>query len=302
MSKKIIVLLLASLLVLSACAGVKYGRTKEQAAFVDDAHVGTRGVEIDFVKNNPPNIVYTGSPMDIVVELRNQGATRVEGASLHLSGYDSRLFNIQPKKQENIGLEPKTKFNTFGGYDTAAFSSNNIYLPSGTESLDQNFLASICYNYRTEARIPVCIDPNPLSVLENEACRVINPVVGGGQGAPVAVTSVREDAAPGKVSFLITVANLGDGNVVNRASLNRCPGELKFNDVDTLTYSVILSGQAGDCKPAGDVKLANKQGNIHCTFNLIDAVSPAYTTVLEVNLDYAYLSQEARQIKIRSIN
>jgi len=291
------------LVVLASCQVTpRIGRTKEQAGLLtDDAHVGVRGVTLGFVQNNPPSIVFTGSPLDIVIELRNEGAAPVSGGTLHLSGFDTRLFNIQPRFQQ-FDLEPKTKFNTFGGYEALSFTSGDIFLPRGTDTLDQNFLASVCYSYRTEARIAVCIDPNPISILENEACTVVNPAVGGGQGGPVSVTAIREDAAPGQVNFLITIANLGDGVVIDQFSLAKCPSELKFNDVDTVHYSVSLSGVAGDCKPVQKARLANKQGTIFCTFNLADSVSPAYTSVLEINLDYAYMSQRTKSVRVRNLN
>jgi hypothetical protein len=300
--KKLAALLLVFFLVLTGCTGAKFGQTKEQAALTDDAHRGFKGVTIDFVKNNPPEIVFTGTPLEVVIELKNEGAAPVVGGTLYLSGYDARLFNIQPQSQP-FDLEARTRFNTFGGYETISFRSGNIFLPQGTETLDQAFLASACYNYRTEARVPVCIDPNPLSILENEACRTTNPVVvGGGQGAPVAVTAIREESAPGKVSFLITIANQGDGTVVDQTSIGKCPSDLKFNDVDAVRYSVRLSTLAGDCKPVQKARLANKQGTIFCTFELLDAVSPAFTTVLEINLDYGYLSQKSKTTKIKSIS
>lgn len=302
MAKKMLVILALFLLILAGCQGIKYGKTKEQAAaLTDDAHRGVKGVTIEFVKNNPPDIVFTESPLDIIIEMKNEGAAPATG-TLYLSGYDSTYFPITPKYKQFTALEAKTKFNTFGGYDTAEFSSGNIYLPRGTDILEQNFLASVCYSYRTEARIPVCIDPNPISILEHEACRVVNPIVGAGQGGPVAVTAIREDAAPGQTSFLITIANQGDGAVVDQFSLRNCPDELKFNDVDTVHYSVELSGETGVCKPVEKARLANKQGTIFCTFTLSDSIAPAYTAVLEINLDYAYMSQKSKIVRVRSLN
>lgn len=302
MEKRALALFAVILLVLSGCAGIKMGQTKEQAAALTDlSHIGVKGVTVTFVKGQPPDTIFTNTPLDIVVELRNEGAYPVSGGVVTISGYDATWLNIQPQ-EKSFNLEAKTKFNTFGGYDTAQFSSSNIYLPRGTDNLDQNFLASVCYRYRTEARIPVCIDPNPTSILENEACRVTQAVPGiaGGQGGPVSVTAIREDAAPGQVSFLITIANQGDGVVVEQASLGRCPGELKFNDVDNVQYSVRMSGVSGVCKPDYKTRLSNKQGTIHCTFTLSDSVSSAYQTVLEINLDYGYMSQKSKTVRIKS--
>jgi hypothetical protein len=300
MNKYTIAALLMCIVLITGCSGVKTGQTKEQAAAAAQTiHTGFKGVSLEFVRNNPPDTTFTGSPLDVVVELKNEGASPAEG-TLYLSGYDPRLFNIQPQYKE-FSLEARSPFNTFGGYDTAAFNAPNIFLPQGTDTLTQNFLASACYQYRTEARIPVCIDPNPNSVLENEACRVQNPSVGGGQGGPVGITAIQEEAAPGRVNFVMTIANQGDGQVVATSSMGKCPSPLNFNDVDTVQYGVRLSGIAGECKPASSVRLANKQGTLYCTFQLSDDSATAYTALLEVNLDYGYLSQKSKQIRIKNL-
>ncbi len=301
MNKRIPFLFLV-LLLLSSCVGTRTAQTKEQAALTDDAHRGVKGVTINFIKNNPPDIAFSGNPLDIVVEVKNEGAATVTGSNLFLSGYDPVIFKINPRFKTLDRLEGRTKFNTFGGYDTAEFKSENVFLPQGTDTLDQTFLASLCYVYRTEARIPVCIDPSPFSVLENEACRVTNPSVGGGQGGPVSVSAVREDPAPGQVGFYITVANQGDGIVVDQFSMRDCPSPLNFDDVDSVQYSVALSGKPGDCKPTGKLRLANKQGSLYCIFKLDSISATAFTTVLEINLDYGYLTQKTKAVKVKSLS
>ncbi len=295
----ITVIALLSLVILSAC-GVKVGQSKEQAANLDDAHKGIKGVSINFVNNNPPALVFTGTPLDVIVELKNEGATPVVGGTLYLTGYDTRLFNLQPTSKQ-FNLDARSRFNLVGGYETADFSSSNVFLPQGAESFSQTLLATACYKYRTEARIPVCIDPNPTSALESEACRVTNPSVGGGQGAPVAVTAVREDAAPGQVGFLITINNQGNGDVIDQFSLGKCPFDLRFNDVDVIQYSASLSGTQGTCQPVTKTRLSNKQGTLYCTFKLANAQGSAYTTVLELNLDYGYVTKTSKTIQIKSI-
>jgi hypothetical protein len=302
MKRGFMIVILLFLLVLSSCAGLRVGRTKEQAALAEDVHKGVRGITLDFVRNNPPDVVYTGNPLDIVVEVKNEGAVDVVVGVLHLSGYDPRIFSITPKFK-TFNLQGRSRFTTFADTLAISFRSGDIGLPGGTESLNQRFLASVCYPYRTEIRVPVCIDPDPTSVLETEACQVTQfvPGVGGGQGGPVGVTSIREEAAPGRVSFLITVANLGDGVVVDRNSLGRCPDDLKFNDVDNVYYAgITLAGASPvSCKPDTKVTLANKQGTIFCTFNIVDG--QAFQSILEINLDYGYLSTKTRDIRVRSL-
>ena len=298
--KTYIVALLIGMIIISGCSGIKTGQTKEQAAAAaQTVHTGFKGITIDFVKNNPPDTIFTNSPLDIVVEVKNEGASDATG-TLYLSGFDPRLFNILPTSKD-FDLEARSQFNTFGGYDTIAFNAPNVFLPKGTDTLTQNFQASACYQYKTSATVPVCIDPNPNSVLENEACRIVNPSVAGGQGGPVGLTVVQEEAAPGRVNFIMTIANQGDGQVVSTSSLGKCPTPLNFNDVDTVQYAVRLSGVAGDCKLNNMIRLSNKQGQLFCSFQLADTTSTAYTALLEVNLDYAYLTQKAKQIRIRNL-
>ena len=306
MDKRIFASLVVFLLVLSGCAGLKVGQTKEQAgSAAQDAHRGVKGVTMNFVRNNPPDMVFTGSPIDIVLELTNEGAVDVDGGNLYLSGFASRFFGSFSRIKTFSNLEGRSAFNVIGGRQTITYTTAPVNLPEGAETFPQTFLARICYPYTTEARIQVCIDPNPFSLLETEACRVTNPSVGGGQGAPVAVTAVREDPAPGQVGFLINIANLGDGQVVNRESFSRCPDTLKFNDVDVVNYEVRLSDvkNAGTCTPSNSkTQLGNNQGTIYCTFRLADATSPAYQTVLSIDLNYDYLSSKSKNVQVRSLN
>lgn len=298
MSKKLIVTLALLLVILTGCQGLKFGQTKEQAPG-EDVHRGFKGVSINFARNAPPDELFEGSPLDIIVELRNGGAAEAQG-TLYLSGYDPSIFPIQPQ-YDYFTLEARSRFNTLGGYELKTFHSDNVVLPQGTDLLTQNLIAYACYDYATEADIQICIDPNPLSVLENEVCKPIAPAVGAGQGGPVGVTAIKEDAAPGKVGFQITIANQGDGSVIEKNSMNNCPSNLRFIDVDTVYYSVNLQGAPGDCEPKQKVRLANKQGLIYCRFTLSDDKALAYQSVLQIDLDYGYLSQKSKTIRVKGI-
>jgi hypothetical protein len=302
MKKRTIFALLLFSLVLFGCTGISTAKTKEQvAATADNVHTGFKGVTLEFVKNNPPDTVFTGSPLDIVVNVRNDGAVEVSGGLLYLGGYDSNLFNIQPRQGVPFSLDARTKFTTIGDYEPITFHASPIIMPVGVDTLNQKFQASACYLYRTEASIPVCIDPDPTSVLENEACKVVSPTVTGGQGGPVGITTIREDAIPKQVNFLITIANQGDGSVVDKASTSRCPSTLGFNDVDKVYYSVTMSGVAGDCTPVQKVTLSNKQGQLYCKFLLTNRPASAYQSVLEVKLEYGYLTQKEVQVKVKNL-
>lgn len=301
MKKEVLALLLFSIL-LTSCTGLQYGKTKEQAATVQDAHSGVKGITVNFIKNNPPDIAYEGSKLSLVVEMKNEGAVTSSG-TLYLTGYDPRIVPISPRSRPFSQLEGKTKF-AMGGYEAISFTSQEFYLPAETDTYPVDFQASACYIYRTEASIPVCVDPDPTSVLENEVCKPTAPSVSGGQGAPIAVTALREDARPGEVGFQITFANQGGGIVVDKYSMANCPTPLAFDSVDTIYYEVRLgdvSAGYADCSPKQKVRLANGQGTMYCKFKSIDSTSPAYNSILSINLDYGYLSQVTKRVNLKSI-
>ncbi|MBN2420919.1 hypothetical protein JXB27_01415 [Candidatus Woesearchaeota archaeon] len=301
MKRGVVILLVFSIL-LTACTGVQYGKSKEEAATVQDAHIGVKGVTVNFIKNNPPDVAYEGSKLNLVVELKNEGAYTSSG-TLYLTGHDPRLVRISPNTKTFSQLDGKTKF-AFGGYEAVSFVSQDLVLPSGTDTYPVDFQASACYNYKTEARIPVCIDPDPSSILENEVCKTTSPTVSGGQGAPIAVTAVREDARPGEVGFQITFTNQGGGIVVDKYSLAKCPTPLTFDSIDAVYYDVSLGDVPAsyvDCSPKNKVRMANGQGTMYCKFSLVDATSPAYKSILAINLDYGYLSQVTKRVNIKSM-
>lgn len=300
MRKESIGFLMLVVLVLSGCSGLTFGQTKEQAALTTNAHTGIKGVTMEFVNNAPPSIIFANTPLSVVISLKNEGAAQGVG-TLYLGGYDPYIFNIRPDSWQ-FNLDPKTNFNTFGGFQSFEFTTDTVALQKGTETLPQTFTATDCYQYTTEVRVPVCIDPNPASLVENKACIVTNPAVGGGQGAPVAVTSIQEQAAPGQVQFRITISNSGDGYVLDQSAVGRCMSNLGYQDIDAVTLSsVALSDFSITCNPSMKIRLANNQGTIDCIAKLHDSTSPAFTSVLALNLNYGYKSQIAKSVQVKSL-
>lgn len=275
-------------------------KEKESAETV---YKGTKGLSMSFVKNNPPKIIYTTTPLNMLIEIKNEGTSNIAGGRLFLSGIDPKIIRLD-RQFQTFNVEGKSKYNPSGGINIIEFRSQAIYLPGGTDVYKPTILASACYEYQTQASPLVCIDPNPYSVLEKEACTVKNIPMTGGQGAPVAVTNIEEEAVPGKANFIIHVSNQGGGVVIDKSGygMQNCPHNLRYEDLDTVYYKVTLSGASGDCRPINKIKLVNGKGTIFCSFSLPSGDAPAYQTVLNIELYYGYLSQISQQIEIRSIS
>ncbi len=303
----LVTLFIIFLLIFSAGCQLQKGgvaqKTSQKEKEAETIYKGIKSLTMGFIKNNPPKIIYATTPLSILVELKNEGASSIANGRLYISGIDPKIVRLD-KQFQTFNVEGKSKYNPSGGINVVEFRSSAIYLPGGTDAYKPTILASACYEYQTQASPLICIDPNPYSVLEKEACEVRDVSLTGGQGAPVAVTNIKEEAIPGKVNFIISVSNQGGGIVIDKSGygMQNCPNNLRYEDLDTVYYKVTLSGVTGDCSPKNKIKLTNGKGTIFCSFPLSGGDMPAYQTVLNIDLYYGYLSQISQQIEIRSIS
>lgn len=291
-------------------------------------HTGNQGLDIRFVKDNPPTTLYDTKQTDVfplLVEIWNKGAEELGGASgkegyLVMEGYDDKILPEVAKWREIQPLKGKSAYNSLGGYkvmDMGCTHSGGCQTPTATLQLSPEMSeypltlqATACYQYRTEASPTVCIDGNPYTGVDEKPCRVGEITGTGSQGAPVAVSSIEEIAMPGSVQFRIHVSNVGGGKVVDEQAVRTpssgytdhiCPNGLGFEDLDKLTYSVSLSGSTlQECEPkSGDFRLTDGRGVIFCTFT-VDSPE-TYTTPLSVTLDYGYMESIRQNIVIRNL-
>ena len=231
------------------------------------AHTGTQGIVFDFLPNYPPSVVYTPGTGDtgnsIVLEVKNRGAYTT-GAMFYLSGFDPGILSVGSASQAIGTLEGKTPTNTEGGYTQIQFPSYGTFgvnLPQGTDVYPVTLQATACYDYQTKASLPVCVDPDPYGLIKQKACTPRGAAVGGGQGAPVAVTSVEQESLPGKAVFKMRIGNVGGGQVIDRGLSNVCiTSALRYDQLDKITYNVKLAGAGGECKPVTPLRIVNNQG------------------------------------------
>ena len=118
-------------------------------------------------------------------------------------------------------------------------------------------VVAACYKYQTKAEPLVCIDPEPNSVFDEQKICTI-PSTGktyslNTQGAPVAVTSVKQEVSSSAIHFGIYIRNVGRGKVIDEGVRDKCPLDLEFNDVDRVLVSAKLPFDSNPkCQPKGD--------------------------------------------------
>ncbi|MBI2136618.1 hypothetical protein HYU06_06110 [Candidatus Woesearchaeota archaeon] len=309
----VLLVLIVFLLILTGCregTGLFSGKNPKQDTAVarERIYTGTEGLVIRFMPNLPPAEIYDTASIQIIAEVRNKGTDKIETAKFYLSGYDTGIIqNIDNFKELN-NLEPKSEFLPDGGYDTVSFGSfGNIRVPKGADEYNPRFVLSSCYDYKTLATPIVCIDPNKQNpaIKEKGACQMQSVSVGG-TGAPVAVDRVSLDSTIDRAFVRIEISNVGKGQVLsNNAIGQKCPYKLGFEDLDEITYSITLSGiPPTKCSPdlgkqgKPAIKLGDGRAIITCEFPVARENRFAYSTPLQIELNYGYTESIYTDVRI----
>jgi hypothetical protein len=280
---------------------------------------GTQGLELRFLDQSPPLHVYEGDYLPITLELFNRGASEIFTGEIHITGYDPQIINNNLGAGINIGnlpypgepvyfemLDKKTQFNREGGYLLMEFSSGKINLPQQTPKYSIPLTIFACYDYETIASTEICIDPEPHKVYNEKACVTRNVGMGGGQGAPVAVTNVELVNMREQMRITFDIVNVGSGlsggTIVdlNKMFDNACPNGFGPNEIDVVYLSEVkvgINGITQFCSPNGRVKLVNGRGRVSCTYQMPGGT--AFKTPLEIKLEYGYKTFIRKDVEIR---
>ncbi len=191
-----------------------------------DYHKGTKALTMKFIENQPPNEVWEGTPFQIALDIKNEGATDIAGVDeglLYISGF--KYINVN--REKSFSLEGKDQFNPEGGFGVVTFPAEAVQIDDRDQT--DSFVITACYKYKTEAGVDICINPNVLDIakIKEGECKPNTVSASGGQGAPITVTKIEQEYIPikipaqagdtreTKVLFKIHIANRGDGKVVS---------------------------------------------------------------------------------------
>jgi hypothetical protein len=329
----IVLIIISMLTLLAGCSGRSawpiFGGKGTQVAqdstpFTTNVHTGIYGVTMQFATDNPPSTVYytgQGTPFNIILELRNRGATDITEGYLYLSGYDRNIIQptiISPRGKNLpmfFTLEGVTNFNPEGEYNTIEFENSILNWPPGKDQLDVKFRADACYKYRTVATPVVCIDPFPYSSLsERKVCRVVNVPMAGGQGGPIQVDLVEEEATEQYVYFRIHISNTQSKGVVfdyqkvNPGYPDSCPFNIQYTDINKVYYTPPtfvgdngFNPQLVECTPDSPVRLVSNKATIYCKYLIPSTLKETYQTPLSIVLDYGYNDYEEKTVSIKNV-
>ncbi len=340
--KKNIIIIFAILLFISGCDRF-FGKGNEYAPSITskDIYTGEEGLYMEFFENAPPAEGFEDSVLPIGMRVYNKGAYDIKGGYLSVS-LEKDYMELHEGSLKSIN----DKFDLSGEHITFDLNGKNIEHPEGEydvvtltarikdlsesdpQSESHTSLISItsCYEYQTKAVETVCIDTDVYGFKKREKpCEVKKDgITLNSQGAPVAVTKIESEMLPDKDNpsiikprFMITVKNLGDGEVIKRdkavvrgACSSEPIGREEWNNVNVMVYLSTMDDENKlDCditneqgKDDGIIILKQKEDKVRCVYEKgFDETKGVFSSPLYVILDYGYTDTISREVKIKRV-
>ena len=299
-------------------------QTKAGKQSSKDTSTGTEGIAINFLPNNPQDKYVVSNDeeelISIILELRNKGSyprendvNELSRGQVYISGFDDNIIHMEEagKRLDRQFLGGRSSINPEGGFDMMEFKGSIYTSGIVIEKYEPTILATLCYPYATKASPSVCIDPFPFDEKQKKVCKIGSQTLAS-QGAPIAITSIDEEASSTKIQFKINLKNAGKGDIMKIDSLDRCNPtggqSLERNDFDRIE---LVRADAGlstlRCGPFtegnGIIRLNNGQGFIICSLDKesYQDTKSAYTTPLNLEFRYGYRTTASKPIKISKI-
>jgi len=275
----------------------------------DDNYLsGTQGIELSFIGQSPPSIVYVDENIndDIPIELeaRNLGTSISPRVEIFFTGYDERVVDISQPADVDFSddFDRRTRFNPEGGY-ADSYAEMRVRDLGNVDNYEFPLKVVYCYDYETIAAVQLCVDPNPNRGSQDDACTP-SSVSTSGQGAPIGISSIEQENMPGRVRLKINVQHYGQGEILTSdAQCRGIPARSEQNYVE-FTTPVLggIGGIPGQCSSDDNrINLRSGKGTIICTFELPDIDQGSYETILEMQL-YNYKIKDSIQRNIKVIN
>src|SRR3989338_5869566 len=278
--------LLICMLLIIACSGSSPD-TLAQTNFKQ----GSAGVELRFLENAPPEILYPRSDFRLVLEAHNGAAYDVKNGELKIVGLNRDYFAVEPLEQFVGVLSGRSLMDPEGGREFIEFSGKAGDLFLNAEERVEPFLLKFHYNSHFEFSDTICINSQLYDVYD-AGCQVEASKSYGGQGSPVSVCSMEEIVLPGgnpAVELRLHIDNMGSGEI-GRVTL----GKANFGGEEVACHFQ----EAEDISNFKTVEFGAKRqsATFVCTKYLTN--SKTYSTTVSMDFTYDYKMQEEGQLRL----
>jgi len=305
MKIKTFLAILILLILVSGCRLITPRRPEPSEPEKIEYRVGTKALEMSFLKNFPPDQIKAGREFQVLVEIKNQGAYDIDNLILSLTGLLEQTTKIIEEPEPIETLPGKSINFPEGSKEIISFKIRNekrLPVDRHTELIK----IDACYPYKTIASADICINPtNQMVIPQTPKTCPQNQQIGltGGQGAPIAVTRIEQTTTPTvieqgiyELELKFHISNLGTGTVFQEEGCKK-GGILEIEDISFHNYKL---GSEIDCGfELGNQTLALEQRDnvLTCTANIYSAMG-TFTTPSTITLNYWYKDGIEKTIEI----
>lgn len=264
---------------------------------------GSEGLGIEFVKDEPPNVVLDNSQesFNIALLLKNKGEYDVPAGKViaSLGGIDRDSFGLSSLDTTlSRGIEGVTKrreAKVEGGEEELRFK-NLKYKHDLKSDFRTSVRVDVCYLYETNAVASLCLKKEASAHNIDDACEIDNSNVKvDNSGAPVKISNLdQRPAGSNQIRFSFQIDKGGSGNVYLPEQFSSdCHGasdddEWVRVELSTPGGRVPIKCGSLDESSKGDVKLLNKKRVVSCTIETQGLQENAFEAPLNLDIKYFY--------------
>ena len=303
-----LLMIIGVLLLLTACPRPTAVRRE-----VVDFRTGIQSLEIDFAEQGPPDQVFEGEDVPILLFVANRGASDIFDGVFTID-VDPTVLELRAERLNFFDLPGKSQFNPIGEERIISINTNARTLPPRTETVTTTIRVTACYPYRTAATETLCIDTDILGRATNKPCQVQDASLGS-QGAPVTVNRIEPrmlqhmDETKINVEFLIHMSNRGAGQLFPADKAVEACTAGAVGELNKAKVNVFLADQQLDCVPkakdsAGPEAEVNLAMETFVKCSVPDGISKrlgTYLSPLTIEVDYGYSFTVSKNVEIRTL-
>ncbi len=284
---------------------------------------GDKALQVEFTDGQPPSKIRDGGlqPFNIRMFVENIGESDIPAGAGHvaLSGINPEDYGLSDSSQdlpELRGVKLQGS-NIIPGSTQPVMFSNLKFLPELTSGiLDKQIFVDVCYPYKTEASVSLCVSGNTLQSYDEDlrVCELDGDRQFGNSGAPIGIDNVKQNPAGTssvqlqfdiihtKAETTSRVYRKGSFDTNCRIGGNQVSSVeagLAENYVQFTVKAGNLPVDCNDGSSTGEVFLSDSRAVVFCTIDTTGEED--YESTISVELDYDYFDRHKLEFQVEHI-
>jgi len=227
-------------LMLSACVNIG-GNNSTTPKY----NTGYGFLTVDIKPIMPGNVIYIDSlqqNVNVLAQVYNDMYMPANNVQIKATNYNNNAISLDSFNSITDSQKTLQGYTQdYGARDMGVLQASVIARTVRNQPYAANINFFACADAKTLYSGTVCLAPADASQKYEKTCTPGSQSVTGGQGAPIAVTSIKTLDAASTVTFIITVVNKGNGLVYRKGTQDSCT-YISQQDAGYLTMDYLKVG------------------------------------------------------------